>query len=455
VRRALRWTGAAASVLLAAACAHIEQPTGGPVDSIAPTLIATRPDTNAVVAGWRGPAVFVFDEGLSEQGVDEAVTLSPRRGPVAVDKEGDEIRVQPRRGWEPGLIYQVEVAPGLRDRFNNTIRTRSRLVFSTGPAIPETRATGTVTDRITGEASAQARVDAMRLTDSLVYSTQADSAGRFSFSQVPEGEYRVIAYRDANRNFRVDGFEQRDTALLMITTTLAPSADFALLPNDTTGPVAGSARITEGWIEVRFDDYLDPDQPLAPEQVAVTGPGGPVAIAEVRVGPPPAARDTGAAVGDSTAPAAGQVRPANPRPAADTARADTTPPRGPRPAQALFARPAGTLLPDTIYTVRVRDVRNVNGLVGGGEVPLRTPRPPPPAPPADSAAARPDSAAPRRAPPPARPAVPATPGVPADSAAPPARPPAVRRAQGPRAPGSPSPERRADARAAAVPRGRE
>lgn len=448
MRAMLRRACMAAAVLLSAACAHIEAPTGGPVDSIAPVLVGTRPDTNAVLNGWTGPAIFVFDEGLSEKGVEEAVTLSPRRGPVAVDKEGDEIRVQPRRGWQPGTIYHIEVAPGLQDRFNNTIRTRTRLVFSTGPAIPDTRAAGTVVDRITGEASAQARVDAIRLADSLVYSTVVDSLGRYTFGQVPEGEYRVIAYRDANRNFRVDAFEQRDTALLTFVSGQTPTAEFALLPNDTTAPVAGSARITEGWIEIRFDDYLDPDQTLTPEQVSLVGPEGAVAIAELRVGPPPAARDTGDAAAGDTTPAA---RPA-PRPAgrdtarADTAAADSARPRGPLPAQALFARPATALLPDTIYTVRVRDVRNVNGLVGGGEVPLRTPEPPPP-PRAEPAAA--DTAA-------ADTADADVDAVPADSAAPPVTPPAARRAQDVPRPGSPRvPGRRADAQAASAPRGRE
>jgi hypothetical protein len=445
--RLFRRACAAAAVLLAPACAHIEAPTGGPVDSIAPTLVSTRPDTNAVLTGYTGPAIFVFDEGLSEEGVDEAVTLSPRRGPVAVDKEGDEIRVQPRRGWQPGTIYQVEVAPGLRDRFGNAIRTPSRLVFSTGPAIPDTRATGVVRDRITGTPSLQARVDATRLADSLVYSTVTDSAGRYTFSQVPEGEYRLIAYRDANRNFRVDAFEQRDTALVTFAVGQAPALELALLPNDTTAPVAGSARMADGWVEVRFDDYLDPDQALSPQQVTLIGPdGAAVAITEVRVGAPPAARDTSGAAEADSAPPAQQQRPARDTARADTAAADTAGPQGPLPAQALFARPGAPLLPDTIYTVRVNGVRNVNGLVGGGEVPLRTPEPAPP-PRADSTAAvAGDSAAADSVPPAAA----------GDSAAPPAPPPSVRRAQGMRTPGSPgAPRRRADARAVAVPRGRE
>jgi hypothetical protein len=374
---------AAAALAGAPGCAHVEAPTGGPVDSIAPVLISVRPDTNAVLERWIGPVVLEFDEALSEEGIEDAVILSPRLGPVSVDKEGRELRIKPRRGWRPGIIYQVEVASGLQDRFNNRRTEPIRLVFSTGPSIPDTRASGTVTERLTGNAAVQARVDATRLSDSLVYSTQADSSGRFAFQQIPEGEYRVLAYRDNNRNRRADPFEPRDSAALTLAVGDTASARLAILLPDTTPPRPGSARITDGWVEIRFDDYLDPDQPLSTGQVEVIGPdGAAAALTELRVGAPPQARDT--AAGDSV-PAAG-AQPGR-QAQRDTAAADTVP-RGPLPSQSLFARPAAELLPDTIYTVRVRDVRNVNGLVGGGEVPLRTPRPPPPRQaPADSAAA--------------------------------------------------------------------
>ena len=404
-----------AALFGAPGCAHIEAPTGGPVDSIAPVLVSMRPDTNAVLQSWTGPVIFEFDETVSEEGLENAVTLSPRLGPVAVDHKGREIRVRPRRGWRPGVIYQVEVAAGLEDRFNNRRTEPVRLVFSTGPAIPDTRASGTVTERITGNPSVQARVDAVRLADSLVYSTRADSAGRFTFRQIPEGEYRLLAYRDNNNNQRPDRFEPRDSAAVTLAVGQEPTARLAVLLPDSTPPRPGSARMTNEWVEIRFDDYLDPEQPLSGDQVQVIGPdGAAVALAELRVGAPPQARDSAGAEGDSAAAPAQPARPAPARPAQrdtagrDTAAADTVP-RGPLPAQALFARPAAPLQPDTVYTVRVRDVRNVNGLVGGGEVPLRTPRPAPPRQqqpaPADSGAAR-DSAAASPAPPasPPRPA---------------------------------------------------
>lgn len=437
-RRIQRWA-AALAVLLSAACAQMEAPSGGPTDSIPPMMVAIRPDTNAVLERWTGPVIFGFDEELSEEGVDEAVTLSPRLGPVAVDKENDEIRVQPRRGWQPGIIYQVEVAPGVRDRFNNPIRTPIRLVFSTGPAIPDTRAGGSVTERVTGSPATEARVDAMRISDSLVYSTQTDSAGRFRFSQVPEGEYRLLGYRDTNKNKRVDGYELRDTAFVTIAVGQAPTAELSLLPNDTTAPAVGSARITQGWVEIRFDDNLDPEQPLSPEQVVLVGPDSArIAIAEVRVGPPVQA-DTSGAEADS-ADAADAERPPAVQAAVDSAEAAQT--QAPLPSQALFARPATELIADTTYVVRVQGVRNINGLVGGGEARLRTPRPPPP--PRPNAQPAPDSAA-------VRPPAPDSAAVPADSAAAPAPtpPPPTPPGRGTRD------DEGADARAVVVPRGRE
>lgn len=390
---------ARAAVLLGlAACANVQAPPGGPEDKQAPRLLATRPDTNAALQGWTGPVVFVFDEELAEQGVEDAVSLSPVRGRVAVDKEGDQIVIRPRAGWERGQIYQAEVAAGIKDRFGNARTEAIRLVFSTGPAIPDTRASGAVVERITGNPGQQTRVDAVRLRDSLTYTTRTDSAGRFEFRQVPEGEYRVIAYRDANRNGRPDPFEARDTARLTFAAGQAPTARLATLLPDTTPPVVRSATVTQGWVEVRTDDYLDPEQPLSSAQVAVVGPDSvPVAIIEVRVGAPPALRDTADA--DSAAPAP-QPGAARQPPRADSAGAAAAPPRGPLPAQALFVRPASPLRPDTVYIVRVTGVRNVNGLVGGGQARLRTPEAAPAAPPrveADSAAvgsttpARPDT----------------------------------------------------------------
>ncbi|HEU4454104.1 MAG TPA: Ig-like domain-containing protein, partial [Longimicrobium sp.] len=370
-----RWIAAALTLAAAAACAHIEAPPGGPEDKAAPQLIATRPDTMARLGSYQGDVLFVFDEGLSEQGIDTLVTVSPRTGGLDVDKSGDELSIGLRGGWRPGRIYQVEVGAGLQDRFGNRTTQPIRLVFSTGPEIPNTAATGTVIDRTTNQPLRGAWVEAILRPDSLVYVTRTDSAGAWRLTQIPAGTYGLRAFTDQNRSRQLEEFEARDTGTVVIAPgdTVARARRLAVVLPDTTPPLAGSARGEGDVVEIRFDDFLDPAQPLTPAQVTITGPdGATVAVTEVRVGPFPGARGDSVTAADSTRvqarPGALPGQPARPGqpavPARDSAAAAA--PREPAPARSLFARTAAPLVPEATYRVSVRGVRNLLGLVGGG-----------------------------------------------------------------------------------------
>lgn len=386
------------------ACAHIEAPTGGEEDKQGPQLLTTRPDTFARAAGLRTPAVFVFDEGLSEEGVEEAVTVSPRTSPVVVDKRGDELRVSLRRGWEADRIYQVVVDSTVRDRFNNRIGESLRLVFSTGPAIPETFLSGTVLERQTARPAAGTRVEAIHRPDSLVYATRTGTDGTFAFAQIPEGEYTVRAFTDANNTRSLETFEARDTTAARVAAGAQPSVALSIVAPDTTPPRPNLATAVDSTgITVRFDDFLDPAQRITVAQVTLFSPDStPLRVASVILGTetPAAAPDSGA-VRDSAA------APRTMRPGADSARAAPGAPaaaQGPVPSQTVTVRAAAPLRPDAQYTIRVDGVRNLVGLAGGGSVRFRTPRAPaaPPAAPARPPA--PPATAPRTTPPPARPA---------------------------------------------------
>ncbi|MDP9348032.1 MAG: Ig-like domain-containing protein, partial [Gemmatimonadota bacterium] len=281
--------------LLLAGCAHIEAPTGGPEDKTPPKLLTTRPDTLGRISAGGPPVVLVFDEPLSEQRVEESVLVSPRTSAPEVDKRGDEIRVSLRRGWEAGRIYQVTVLPQVQDLFNNRITAPIHLVFSTGPEIPDTRMGGTVVDRLTGRGEAGTRVEAVLAPDTLPYVALTDSAGGFTFRRIPQGTYRVRAYRDANTSGTLDAYEARDTATLPVAVGREATVRLRTLQPDSTPPAAASAQVQDSLVEVRFDDPLDPAQRLTPAQVTLLLPDStPVAVAEVRMG---------RADGASTAPA--------------------------------------------------------------------------------------------------------------------------------------------------------
>lgn len=374
-RLAARSLGATLVAWVLAACANPEPPAGGPLLNQPPKLLATRPDTFARVPAYRGPVVFVFDAPISDpltgQTLREAVDISPRTSTPDVRADGDEVRISLSRGWEPNRVYRIVLDRTVRDRFGNALGMDRELVFSTGAPIVDTRLAGTATDQITGRPLVAGRVEAISVPDSLVYSVRSDSAGGFAFRYLPPGRYRVRAFADANRDRALQPFEARDTALVTVAAgTRGDSAAlrFSLLVPDTTAPKPTTARATGDVVTIGFDDYLDPAQPISAIRVQVvdSAAGAAVPVRELRVGQidtvraaPPARQDT-APRPDSAGVAAPSVR--------DTVVL---------PQRTLSVRTAVALRAGTAYRVIVAGVRNVNGIVGGGDVALRTANPPP------------------------------------------------------------------------------
>jgi hypothetical protein len=445
-----RWP-TAIGILFAASCAHVEPPRGGPEDRIPPEVVLTRPEAGIVVPRYDGSVVFVFDERISERGVDEAVMVSPRTSPIEVRSGRDQVRVDLRRGWEPGHIYHVTLRQEISDLFGNQLAEPVTLVFSTGPEIPATEATGVVVDRVTGRPGSRIRVEAIRAADSLVYAIPTDVNGRFELTRIPEGEYQIRAFEDINRNRSLEYFEPRDSAFTEVRAGEAVDVSLRLLLPDSTPPVARAGTIRQREIRVEFDDYLDPEQEIDPGQVAVLDPSGvALPIEEVRTGtmPPPVTPAAPPARAPLGPPAAVQPETGPPPP---------PPILGPLPERSLVIEldEEAELKPETEYRVTVQGILNLNGLTGDAEVTVTTPagapQPPTPAapaaapgapapdvpatPPGDTPApatppdaAGPDAPEPAQTTPPADPPVPVPapdappPGAPAP--APPAQPPA-------------------------------
>lgn len=360
------------------ACAHVEAPPGGPVDTIPPVLIATRPESLSVVPGFRGAVRFEFDERISERDVERSVLLAPAPGGVKVDKGRGSVEVEPRRGWQRDRIYHATLLPLVQDLFGNRIREPLRLVFSTGLEIPSNSVAGRVIDPLTGRGVRDVRVEARWLDEELSYLAATDTAGAFRLSRIPPGDYLWVAFEDRNRNLAPDPFERMDS--LRMTVGAADTVDlrFRILEPDATPPVLGAARLTDSiTVVLDFDDPLDPDFPSDSVRASVrAAPDGP-AVAVERAWH--AFEYAQARAAEDTAPRPPR-RPAPPRVEA------------PLPQRSLYLQLARPLEPGT-YEVRVSRVRNLHGLEGGGTAtfevkpppaPPEPPRePPPPDPPPD------------------------------------------------------------------------
>ena len=421
-----------AAVLIAclAACARIAAPPGGPPDNRPPLLVGTTPDSLEVIAGFDGEVEFLFDEVVSEGGqpnfglgtgdLERLVVLSPTTEVPSVGWRRNRITVKPREGWQPNRVYRVELLAGVRDLRNNTATSSTVVTFSTGASLPTDSLVGIVVDWTNQRPARLALVEAVLQPDSLVYRTQADSTGRFTFRPLPAGEYVVYGVLDANRNNRRDLRESFDSVRVPASRSLV--GELWMFRHDTTGARIQAASTSDSITAVvSFTGSLDPYQRLPADSAVVRmlPDSTPVAVEFVLpqpsfdslVGARRAAEDSAkrAAAPDSArAPARDSVVR---RPPADT----TTPrivgvPRqvtgARRPAQdttanqplktkpALFDRLVIRVREpwrdSTRYVIDLHGVRTVSGTPGTARTILTIPkRTPPPKP--DSAAAIPDS----------------------------------------------------------------
>ena len=386
----------ATATLFVGACAQAAAPPGGEPDRFPPRIIATLPDTNAIVPTFSGPVIFRFDETLSERGVreDDMVLVSPETGEVDVERKGAEVRVTMEGGWQPNRIYHVMVMPGLQDRFGNARPHTYELVFSTGPAIQPNAVAGLVRDRLTARAVANARVLMTNTSDSTTYVTLTDTAGFFAIRSLPLGAYRATAFLDTNRNREIDFIEPRDQKIAsLVTARDSAIVELSVLAPDTTPArlLRAEARDTM-TVRLTFDDFIPATESFGDAIVSLwilpdstPGPvGGAVMHPREYERRQRAMRDTAAArpaAGD-TAAAARPTPPAAAAPvAADTVRL---------PTQELVLVPSRPLTPATRYRVIINGIRNMLSLPGGGgTATFETPARPRPAAPRDTTTATP------------------------------------------------------------------
>lgn len=269
---------AAAGLILLAGCARIAAPPGGPPDTRAPTLAGTTPDSLAILPDFKDAVEFRFNEVISEGGqpnfglgtgdLERLIVLSPTNEVPSVTWHRDRITVRPREGWQPNRVYRVELLAGVRDLRNNSAKSSAVVTFTTGAPLPTDSLVGIVVDWSTARPARAALVEAVLQPDSLVYRTQADSTGRFTFAPLPPGEYVVFGVLDANRNNRRDPREAFDSLRVAASRSLV--GELWMFRHDTSGArlqvVQSSDSVTA---MLSFTASLDPYQRLPPDSARI------------------------------------------------------------------------------------------------------------------------------------------------------------------------------------------
>lgn len=319
--RAARLLGAPLILLAGVRCAHVEAPSGGPVDATPPAVAAVYPAPGAVGVPTDARVLLQFTEWIDRNATRGTAMISPPyAGRVRVEVDGDRLIVRPPAGQtlRPATTHTITVLGTLKDLRGNSMGEAFSLRFSTGPSLDSAGFEGTLSlegrrgpllvalyhlnDRAGRVGALSPRDTGFTVADAPepwrelpAFLAGADSLGRFVLDGVVPGDYGVFAFEDLNGNFAFDvGLESGATGEPSL--ALQPRAaaqSLRLAPMDTLPlrvtevsfiPDSGGTEIMPaGVVLVKFGRPAHPVRaidvrryvvvPDSGEAVAVTGAG--------------------------------------------------------------------------------------------------------------------------------------------------------------------------------------
>jgi hypothetical protein len=378
-------------------CASIAPPPGGPDDRSDPFLVSVSPDSLRTLVDFDAEVELRFNEvvaegaspnfGLGTGDLERLILLSPSNEVPRVSWKRDRITVRAREGWQPNRVYRIELLPGIADLRGNRSERGTVVTFTTGAPLPSATLRGLVVDWNTRRPQRQALVEAVLQTDSLVYRGLTDSVGRFALGPLPRGEYLVYGVIDQNTDRRLQSREHFDT--VRVAAGRDSVGQLWAFRHDTLPARISSTELRDSLsFGVTFSQQLDPYQRLPADSVDVRQLPDSTRVPVLAILPQgafdtayPAARvDSARAAADSARARADSVRAdsiARAREAAEIRIAGTerrrpqvrdttgTGPLNTKPPlfDRLFIRMAERLLPGTRYTVTVRGIKSVSGVL--------------------------------------------------------------------------------------------
>lgn len=204
-------TAAAGASLLLAACASIGRPEGGPRDMTPPAFVGSNPAPGTL--NFKGNRITVdFDENIQLEDPVNKIIISPPMGrQPAISSNGKRVTVQLRDTLQPNTTYTLDFADAVRDLNEGNILDGFAIDFSTGSQRDSMSISGMVFEARTLEPAQEMLVGVFpdaAWTDTTLRTmrptrvTKTNALGQFTVRNLADGKYRVVAFNDADRDFK-------------------------------------------------------------------------------------------------------------------------------------------------------------------------------------------------------------------------------------------------------------
>jgi len=225
--------------ILAAGCAKISSPTGGPKDKEPPVIVKSEP-LNGSKNFTDKKIVITFDEYITLDNINEKFMVSPpmKNKPVIMVR-GKNVVITYDEELRDSTTYTFYFQDAVRDLNEGNPINNYQFVFSTGPIIDSLSVTGNIfkaSDLNPPEktlALLYIEHEDSAFTKSLPsYIAVADKNGYFRIDNVSAREYRLYALKDADnsKNFNL---ADEEIAFLDSTIRVTPERNWIPVVEDT------------------------------------------------------------------------------------------------------------------------------------------------------------------------------------------------------------------------------
>ena len=197
------------AIFMAAACANMGFPTGGPKDEDPPYVKKSSPEMNAL--NFQGNKINIeFNELIQVKEVSQKLVVSPpmNKKPYVVAR-GKNLHIEFEEELQPNTTYTLDFADAISDFNEGNVIPSFQFSFSTGETVDSLQVSGHLF-----EADDLSPADGVLV---MLYDNLADSAfktrvpvrmaktdmhGHFSIHNVRPGKYRIYALDDHSNSYK-------------------------------------------------------------------------------------------------------------------------------------------------------------------------------------------------------------------------------------------------------------
>lgn len=192
-------------------CARITAPTGGPKDTIPPTLVKSIPENNAL--NFKGKKIeLTFSEMIQLNNPKEQIIITPTVGKdYEISIRKNTVILEIKNDLLDSTTYTFNFREAVQDVTERNPAQNLKLAISTGPYIDSLFLSGTIFNSLGQTPAKDATVAIYPKNDTFnifehqaTYFTRTDKNGNFLFENLKPGAYNIFAMNDKNKNLKVD-----------------------------------------------------------------------------------------------------------------------------------------------------------------------------------------------------------------------------------------------------------